>query len=46
MMHDVKNLTSQLALLARNVERHGDNPDFREDMIVTLRLSADRLGRR
>jgi putative PEP-CTERM system histidine kinase len=44
MMHDVKNLTSQLALLARNVERHGDNPDFREDMIVTLRLSADRLG--
>lgn len=44
MMHDVKNLTSQLALLARNVERHGDNPEFREDMIVTLRLSADRLG--
>ncbi|QJQ31096.1 PEP-CTERM system histidine kinase PrsK [Sphingomonas lacunae] len=44
MMHDVKNLTSQMALLARNVERHGDNPDFREDMIVTLRLSADRLG--
>lgn len=44
MMHDVKNLTSQMALLARNVERHGDNPDFREDMVVTLRLSADRLG--
>ena len=44
MMHDVKNLASQMALLARNVERHGDNPDFREDMVVTLRLSADRLG--
>lgn len=44
MMHDVKNLTSQMALLARNVERHGDNPEFREDMVVTLRLSAERLG--
>ncbi len=44
MMHDVKNLASQMALLSRNVERHGDNPDFREDMVATLRLSADRLG--
>ncbi|MFM6854252.1 MAG: XrtA/PEP-CTERM system histidine kinase PrsK [Sphingopyxis sp.] len=44
MMHDVKNLASQMALLSRNVERHGDNPDFREDMVATLRLSADRLA--
>ncbi len=44
MMHDVKNLTSQMALLARNVERHGDNPDFRVDMVATLQLSASRLG--
>jgi putative PEP-CTERM system histidine kinase len=44
MMHDVKNLASQMALLARNAERHGDNPDFREDMVATLRFSADRLS--
>lgn len=44
VMHDVKNLASQLGLLARNIERHGDNPAFREDMIATVRLSADRLG--
>ena len=44
IMHDVKNLASQMALLARNAERHGDNPEFREDMIETLRVSADRLS--
>jgi putative PEP-CTERM system histidine kinase len=44
MMHDVKNLASQMALLARNAERHGDNPAFRTDMVATLKLSADRLG--
>lgn len=43
IMHDVKNLASQLALLARNVERHGDNPAFREDMTATVKLSAERL---
>ncbi len=44
IMHDVKNLASQLALLARNIERHGDNPDFRVDMAATVKLSADRLS--
>ena len=43
MMHDVKNLASQMAVLARNAERHGDNPEFRVDMVETLKLSADRL---
>ena len=44
MMHDVKNLASQMALLSRNAERHGDNPEFRQDMVATLRVSADRLA--
>lgn len=43
VMHDIKNLTSQLSLLARNAERHADNPDFRADMLVTLRNSAEKL---
>jgi len=42
-MHDIKNLTSQLSLLARNAERHADNPAFRADMLVTLRNSAEKL---
>ena len=44
VMHDIKNLASQLALLARNAERHADNPEFRADMLVTLRSSADKLN--
>jgi putative PEP-CTERM system histidine kinase len=44
VMHDIKNLASQLALLARNAERHADNPEFRRDMLVTLRNAADKLN--
>lgn len=44
MMHDIKNLVSQLTLVARNAERHADNPAFRADMVATLRNSADRMS--
>ena len=43
VMHDIKNLASQLNLLARNAERHADKPEFRADMLVTLRTSSDKL---
>ncbi|WP_375398335.1 XrtA/PEP-CTERM system histidine kinase PrsK [uncultured Sphingomonas sp.] len=44
IMHDVKNLVSQLTLVARNAERHADNPAFRADMVVTLQESAGRMN--
>jgi putative PEP-CTERM system histidine kinase len=44
VMHDIKNLVSQLSLLAANAEKHSDNPAFRADMLVTLRNSADKLS--
>jgi putative PEP-CTERM system histidine kinase len=44
VMHDIKNLASQLGLLARNAEVHADNPEFRADMLLTLRNSADKLN--
>jgi len=44
IMHDVKNLVSQLTLVARNAERHADNPDFRADMIATLKESVGRMN--
>ncbi len=44
IMHDIKNLVSQLTLLTRNAERHADNPDFRADMIETLRNSTARMN--
>ena len=44
VMHDIKNLVSQLSLLARNAKRHADNPEFRADMIETLQDSADKMN--
>ncbi|NTZ41560.1 PEP-CTERM system histidine kinase PrsK [Altererythrobacter sp. SALINAS58] len=44
VMHDIKNLASQLSLLARNAEVHVEKPEFRADMLVTLRNSADKLN--
>jgi putative PEP-CTERM system histidine kinase len=43
VMHDIKNLASQLSLLARNAEKHADKPAFRDDMLLTLRNSTDKL---
>jgi putative PEP-CTERM system histidine kinase len=43
IVHDVKNLASQLGLVARNAERHADNPAFRADMVATLKDSVARL---
>lgn len=45
VMHDIKNLVSQIALVARNAERHADNPEFRADMILTLKESTDKMNR-
>ncbi len=44
IMHDIKNLVSQLSLVARNAERHADNPEFRADMVATLQDSAARMN--
>ncbi|MEH3099559.1 XrtA/PEP-CTERM system histidine kinase PrsK [Sphingomonas adhaesiva] len=43
ILHDMKNLVSQMALVARNAERHADNPAFRADMIATLQDTAQRM---
>ncbi len=44
IMHDIKNLVSQLSLLARNAKKHADNPEFQTDMIATLQDSADKMN--
>lgn len=44
ILHDIKNLVSQLTLTARNAERHADKPEFRADMIATLKDSAERMN--
>ena len=44
ILHDIKNLVSQLSLLSRNAERHADNADFRTDMIATLKGSVGKMN--
>jgi putative PEP-CTERM system histidine kinase len=44
ILHDIKNLVSQLSLVARNAERHADNPDYRADMIATLKGSVGKMN--
>ena len=44
ILHDIKNLVSQLSLVARNAERHADNPEFRADMIATLQASVKKMN--
>ncbi|MCK0128532.1 XrtA/PEP-CTERM system histidine kinase PrsK [Erythrobacter sp. F6033] len=43
VMHDIKNLASQMSLLSANAQKHADNPEFRADMLVTLRNSSEKL---
>lgn len=44
IMHDLKNMVSQLTLVARNAERHADNPAFRVDMVATLTETSNRMN--
>jgi putative PEP-CTERM system histidine kinase len=44
IMHDIKNLISQLSLVTRNAEKHADNPEFQRDMIATLKNSTARMN--
>lgn len=44
ILHDVKNLVSQLTLIARNAERHADNPEWRADMVATLKSSVGKMN--
>ncbi|TWI68998.1 putative PEP-CTERM system histidine kinase [Pseudoduganella lurida] len=43
VVHDLKNLLSQHALLLANAERHKDNPAFQEDMLATLAHSMQKM---
>ena len=44
IMHDIKNLVSQLSLVSRNAQRHADNPAFRADMVATLQSSVGKMN--
>ena len=45
VVHDLKNLTSQLSLLLSNSDKHRHKPEFQEDMIQTVSHSVDKMKR-
>ena len=45
VVHDLKNLVSQLSLLLSNVQKHKHNPAFLEDMIETVENSVEKMQR-
>lgn len=44
VVHDLKNIVTQLSLMLRNAERHRDNPEFRKDMLMTVEHSVERMN--
>lgn len=43
VVHDLKNIVTQLALMLKNAERHRDNPEFQQDMLMTVEHSVERM---
>lgn len=43
VVHDLKNIVTQLSLMVKNAERHADNPEFQRDMLATVSHSVDRM---
>jgi putative PEP-CTERM system histidine kinase len=43
VVHDLKNIVTQLSLMLKNAERHRDNPEFQKDMRMTVENSVDRM---
>ena len=43
VVHDLKNIITQLSLMMKNAERHRDNPEFQQDMLLTVESSLDKM---
>ncbi len=43
VVHDLKNIVAQLSLMLKNAERHRDNPEFQQDMLMTVDNSVERM---
>ena len=45
VVHDLKNIVSQLSLMLKNAERLRDNREFQEDMLLTVESSLEKMRR-
>ena len=45
VIHDIKTTISQLSLMLKNAERHGDNPAFQKDLLASIGDSVAAMSR-
>jgi putative PEP-CTERM system histidine kinase len=45
LVHDLKNIQAQLALITSNAKQHRDNPDFVDDVFETVESATERLSK-
>lgn len=45
LVHDLKNVQAQLALITTNAEKHRDNPEFVNDVFETVESATERLAK-
>ena len=45
VVHDLKNIVTQLSLMMKNARRLRDNPEFQEDMLATVESSLEKMRR-
>ena len=43
VVHDLKNIITQLSLMLKNAERHRDKPEFQQDMLMTVANSLEKM---
>lgn len=43
VVHDLKNIVTQLSLMMKNAKRLRDNPEFQDDMLMTVENSLERM---
>lgn len=45
VVHDLKNIVTQLSLMLKNAQRLRNNPEFQEDMLLTVESSLEKMRR-
>lgn len=45
VVHDLKNIVTQLSLMMKNAKRLHDNPEFQQDMLMTVESSLEKMRR-
>lgn len=43
VVHDLKNIVTQLSLMMKNAKRLHDNPEFQQDMLATVESSLEKM---